>query len=134
MGRPSARRVSWLLLRDEAELEPQEQQFGEQLQERCPELRSAAELSRAFRALVREHREAGWAAWLSEACSPAIAKEMRGFAEGLKKDEAAVRAAWRLEWSNGQVEGPVNRLKLMKRQMFGRAKFDLQRQRVLLAR
>jgi transposase len=46
---------------------------------------------------------------------------------------AAVRAALRLEWSNGQVEGQVTRLKLIKRQMFGRAKFDLLRQRVLLA-
>src|SRR5262249_23197606 len=125
MGRPSARRVTWLLLLDEAELEPQEQQFREQLQERCAEVRGAAELARAFRALVREHREAGWEAWLSEACSPASAKEMRGFTEGLQRDEAAVRAALRLEWSNGQVEGWVTRLKLIKRQMFGRAKFDL---------
>jgi transposase len=133
MGRPSARRVSWLLLMDGTDLDPQERQFREQLEERCPELRGAAELARAFRALVREHREAGWDAWLSEVCSPASAKEMRGFAEGLKKDEVAVRAALRLEWSNGQVEGQVNRLKLIKRQMFGRAKFDLLRQRVLLA-
>jgi transposase len=133
MGRPSARRVSWLLLLDEADLEPQEQQFREQLGQRCAELRGAAELSRAFRALVREHREAGWEAWLSEACSPVSAKELRGFAESLQKDEAAVRAALRLEWSNGQVEGQVTRLKLIKRQMFGRAKFDLLRQRVLLA-
>lgn len=133
MGRPSARRISWLLLMDEADLEPQEHQFREQLEERCLDLRSAADQARAFRALVREHREAGWDAWLSEACSPASVKEIRGFAEGLKKDEAAVRAALRLEWSNGQVEGQVNRLKLIKRQMFGRAKFDLLRQRVLLA-
>jgi transposase len=82
----------------------------------------------------RTRTEAGWDAWLSEACSPASAKEMRSFAEGLKKDEAAVRAALRLEWSTGQVEGQVNRLKLIKRQMFGRGKFDLLRQRVLLAR
>ena len=59
IGRPSARRVSWLLLMDEADLEPQEQQFRDQLQERCPELRGAAKLARAFRAMVREHREAG---------------------------------------------------------------------------
>lgn len=133
MGRPSARRVSWLLLMGEADLEPQEQQFRAQLEARCLELRSAADQARAFRSLVRERREAGWDAWLSEACSPASVKEMRGFAEGLKKDEAAVRAALRLEWSNGQVEGQVNRLTLIKRQMFGRAKFDLLRQRVLLA-
>jgi transposase len=134
MGRPSARRVSWLLLMDEADLEPQEQQFRERLQEHCPELRGAAELARAFRALVREHRESGWVAWLTQACGPESVKELRSFAEGLQQDEAAVRAGLRLEWSNGQVEGQVNRLKLIKRQMFGRAKFDLLRQRVLLAR
>jgi transposase len=132
MGRPSARRVSWLLLLDEDDLEPQEQQFREWLQERCPELRGAAKLARAFRALVRDHQESGWDAWLSQACGPNSVKELRGFAEGLRQDEAAVRAALRLEWSNGQVEGQVNRLKLIKRQMFGRAKFDLLRQRVLL--
>jgi transposase len=133
MGRPSARRVSWLLLLDEADLEPQEQQFRERLQERCPELRGAAKLAGEFRALVRDHRESGWDAWLSQACGPDSVKELRGFAEGLRQDEAAMRAALRLEWSNGQVEGQVNRLKLIKRQMFGRAKFDLLRQRVLLA-
>ena len=134
MGRPSARRVSWLLLLDEADLEPQEQQFRDRLQERCPELAGAAKLAREFRRLVREHRESGWDAWLSQASGPESVKELRGFAEGLRTDEAAVRAALRMEWSNGQVEGQVNRLKLIKRQMFGRAKFDLLRQRVLLAR
>jgi transposase len=125
--------VSWLLLLDEADLEPAEQQFRERLQGRCPELRGSAELAREFRAMVRERRGDNWDAWLTKACGPGSAKEIRGFAEGLKKDEAAVRAALRLEWSNGQVEGQVTRLKLIKRQMFGRAKFDLLRKRVLLA-
>ncbi len=66
-----------------------------------------------------------------KATAPNGSKELHGFTKGLKKDEAAVRAALRLEWSNGQVEGQVNRLKTIKRQMFGRAKFDLLRQRVL---
>ena len=48
-------------------------------------------------------------------------------------NEAAVRAGLTLIWSNGQVEGNVNRLKLIKRQMYGRANFDLLRQRVLHA-
>jgi transposase len=60
-----------------------------------------------------------------------VPKELRAFGDSLQRDEAAVRAALRLEWSNGQVEGQVNRLKLIKRQMFGRAKFDLLRKRVL---
>jgi transposase len=60
-------------------------------------------------------------------------QELGRFAAGLKKDKAAVRAALRLPWSNGQVEGHVNRLKLLKRTMFGQAKFDLLRRRVLWA-
>jgi len=52
------------------------------------------------------------------------------FAESLRKDLPAVRAALMLPWSNGQTEGQVHRLKLIKRQMYGRAKFDLLAQRV----
>jgi transposase len=55
--------------------------------------------------------------------------EFRNFAKGLRRDERAVRAAMKVEWSNGQTEGQVNRLKLLKRQMYGRAKFDLLRAR-----
>lgn len=56
---------------------------------------------------------------------------METFAMGLRQDAAAVRAALETVWSNGQTEGQVNRLKLIKRQMYGRAKFDLLRLRVL---
>ncbi len=59
--------------------------------------------------------------------------EMRGFVAGLRRDLAAVKAALTYEWSNGQVEGQVNRLKMIKRMMYGRANFDLLRQRVLHA-
>jgi transposase len=59
--------------------------------------------------------------------------EFKNFAKGLRRDEAAVRAAMKSEWNNGQTEGQVNRLKLLKRQMYGRAKFDLLRARVLHA-
>jgi transposase len=53
------------------------------------------------------------------------------FATGLRQDYAAVRAAIETHWSNGQTEGQINRLKFIKRQMYGRAKFDLLRLRVL---
>jgi len=55
------------------------------------------------------------------------------FAAHLQRDQAAVLAAMQLPWSNGHVEGQVHRLKLIKRQMYGRAKFDLLRQSVLYA-
>jgi transposase len=131
--RPSARRVSWLLLKADDELKVEEQRFLNRLQDRCPELRTAADLARRFREMVRGGQADAWDDWLAQATAGGTAKELRAFAEGLQKDEAAVRAALTSEWSNGQVEGQVNRLKTIKRQMFGRAKFDLLRQRVLLA-
>jgi len=58
---------------------------------------------------------------------------METFAAGLKQDGDAIRAALTTPWSNGQTEGQVNRLKTIKRQMYGHASFDLLRRRVLLA-
>ncbi len=82
-----------------------------------------------FAELLRQRRPAGFDPWLDAV----TATELRGFAAGLRQDKAAVRAAMGEPWSNGPVEGQVNRLKLIKRSMYGRASFDLLRQRVLLA-
>ena len=60
-------------------------------------------------------------------------QSLEAFAAGLQQDVASVRAALTTRWSNGQTEGHVNKLKLLKRQMYGRAKFDLLRRRLLLA-
>ena len=94
---------------------------------------TAAELAREFAAILRGRLAGSWEDWLSRAREPGVARELRGFADGLKRDEAAVKAALSMEWSNGQVEGQVNRLKLLKRQMFGRAGFVLLRSRMLRA-
>jgi len=56
---------------------------------------------------------------------------LQRFANGLRQDLAAVKAALSLPWINGQTEGQINRLKLIKRRMYGRANFDLLRKRVL---
>jgi transposase len=58
---------------------------------------------------------------------------METFAAGLEQDGAAIRAALTTSWSSGQAEGQITRLKMLKRQTYGRAHFDLLRQRVLLA-
>ena len=68
--------------------------------------------------------------WLEEAEQCGL-KVFKNFAAGLRRDYEAVKAALTYEWSQGQVEGQVNRLKFIKRQMYGRAKFDLLRKRVL---
>ncbi len=60
-----------------------------------------------------------------------VCEALKQFAKGIKQDLAAVTNALSLPWSNGQTEGQVNRLKLIKRQMYGRANFDLLRKRVL---
>ena len=71
-------------------------------------------------------------AWLQEASSCGI-RAVETFAAGLQQEEAAIKAALTLPWSSGQAEGQINKLKLIKRQMYGRANFDLIRRRVLLA-
>ena len=70
---------------------------------------------------------------MTKAQGPGVARELCGFAVGLRQDEAAVRAALSPEWSNGPVEGHVNRLKLLKRRMYGRAGFELLHRRFLEA-
>ena len=94
-------------------------------------LARTADLGRRFREMVKERKQDVWENWLDEAQASATPQEMRTFAKGLQEDQAAVCAALSHEWSNGQVEGQVNRLKTLKRQMFGRAKFDLLRRRFL---
>jgi transposase len=79
--------------------------------------------------MIRNKDTEAWESWLQSAQPTPLGS----FAQHLRKDEAAVLAALRLPWSNGQVEGHVHRLKLIKRQMYGRAKFDLLRLRVLSA-
>ena len=70
--------------------------------------------------------------WLADARTSGV-RALETFAAGLEQDGAAIRAALTTPWSNGQAEGQITRLKLIKRQMYGRASFDLLRRRVLLA-
>ncbi|HEX4204911.1 MAG TPA: transposase [Ktedonobacteraceae bacterium] len=96
------------------------------------ELATTYQLAQEFFPLLRERKGEALSGWLKKVDESAIA-ELVSFARGLERDEAAVRAALRFPWSQGPVEGAVNRLKLMKRSMYGRAKFDLLRIRVLCA-
>ena len=129
---PSPRQAVWLLLRPMETLEPAQREMRRRLLAAAPEVQSALALLEAFRAMVRERDGAAWAGWLRTAkTSPT--RELRGFAAKLQQDQAAIEAALTNTWSSGQVEGQVTKTKLVKRQMFGRAKFDLLRKRVLLA-
>jgi len=82
--------------------------------------------------LLKERREEALDAWLKRAKASQVT-ELSSFVNGLRRDYAAVRAACRLPWSNGPTEGHINRLKFLKRQMFGRARLDLLRVKVLQA-
>ena len=79
---------------------------------------------------MRERDQAALSAWLDAAECSGIA-EIAGLAAGIRQDQAPVDAALSLEWSAGQTEGQINRLKLIKRQGYGRAGVDLLRKRVL---
>lgn len=83
-----------------------------------------------FAWLVREGKENDLVDWLTEAGKSELS-EIRTFAIGIGQDEAAVQAAISAPWSTCQVEGQVNCLKMLKRQMYGRADFDLLRRRML---
>ena len=95
-----------------------------------PEIAAAGSLARNFLGLIHRRDVSGFDKWLDKA-SQCTAPELKRFAASLKADLSAVRAAFTSPWSSGQVEGQVNRLKYLKRQMYGRAKLDLLRIRVL---
>ena len=125
----STRRITRWITGDRAALSPEDRAFTEALCSAAPKLSEAAEVIRAFADLLRQNDPTGLTPWLDAAA----ATDLGGFVTGLRQDEPAVRAAIVEPWSNGPVEGQVNRLKLIKRSMYGRAGFDLLRQRVLHA-
>lgn len=128
--RLSARQAAWLLVRRPEKLEKEERCIIEHLCQQAPKVDMAYHLAQEFIQMVRERKAETFDGWLQRASASGIA-ELQSFVAGLERDKAAVVAALALPFSNGQVEGQVHRLKLIKRSMYGRAKFDLLRQRVL---
>ena len=92
-----------------------------------PALVSARDAIAEFQTLIRSGREADLRSWIARARQSLVAS----FANGITKDEAAVRAAITLPWSNGQTEGQITKLKLVKRQMYGRGHLDLLQARLI---
>jgi transposase len=89
-------------------------------------------LAQDFAGLLRLRQPARLEPWLRRAAQSALTPFQR-FAKGLRADMAAVHAAVTLAWSQGLIEGQIHRLKMLKRQMFGRARLDLLTRRFLLA-
>jgi len=127
--RPSPRETAWLLRKDEAALTEAQRAYVTALCAECPALGEARTLGDQFVRMLHERDVSALDPWLIATEQ----SELRAFAAGLQRDRAAVLAALRYEWSNGQVEGQINRLKLTKRAMFNRAGFALLRARVLHA-
>jgi transposase len=99
--------------------------------ERCPELQAASDQVRAFAAMLTNltgQDLPNWIAAARDAGLPGIAS----FAKGLEHDLDAVTNGLTMNWSSGPVEGRVNHIKMVKRQMFGRAGLPLLRKHVLL--
>jgi transposase len=122
--------AAWIL-RPPSALTPEQQIVLQQVADRSPDLAMTITLSQVFAAMIRNRQATEFDAWLAQmdACGLAAFERL---ARGMRQDAAAIRAALTLPWSNGPVEGSINRLKMIKRSMYGRAKLDLLRQRVLL--
>jgi transposase len=124
------RRATWLVLRREAKRTEDETQQLVQLREQQAEVAEAIDLAQDFAQLVRQRQPAQLDPWLQRA-SNSMLDALRRFAQGLRDDYAAVKAGVTLPWSTSPVEGHINRLKMVKRQMCGRARLDLLSRRFL---
>jgi len=127
---PSPRQAAMLLARRPEKLKPDQEQLLAKLNECCPEIPILYDLTQGFAQVFRDKRSERLQTWIDQARGTGLT-EIGHFCDGLRRDEKAVNAAVILPWSNGQVEGQIHRLKLVKRQMYGRAKFNLLRRRVL---
>jgi transposase len=123
-GHLTPRGTAWLVLRRSETRTPDEEQHLALLTAQQAELAEAVTLARDFAELVRTRQPERLDGWLARATA-SIGSVLQRFAQGLRDDYAAVKAGVTVPWSNGPVEGHINRLKMLKRQMFGRAHLDL---------
>ena len=118
------RRATWLVLRRPAQRTEAEAHQITQLHTHSAEVAEAIDLAQDFAQLVRQRQPAQLDPWLERAAASAL-EAVRRFARSLRDDYAAVKAGVTLPWNSGPVEGHINRLKMLIRQMFGRARLDL---------
>lgn len=126
---PSRRRCAWYLSQAPDQIDTEIAQFLGHLYVQAPELRRAAELAVQFVALLDGKDVTQLDKWLEQAAG----SELGSFAVGIARDIDAVKGAIMTRWTTSPVEGQISRVKAIKRQMYGRANYQLLRQRVLLA-
>jgi transposase len=128
----SSRRLAWMMVGDFEDLSSTERQALERAIEVCREAAVIYPLVQKFANMVRCREAEDLKGWLEESLSCGVVG-FETFAMGLRREQSAVEAALTLPYSNGQVEGQINKLKMLKRQMYGRASFGLLRRRFLSA-
>jgi transposase len=126
----SSRRAAFLLLKPPEQLDPDQSDTVARLEQASPQVAAASRLVHEFAQMVRDRQRTHLDDWLQAVHASGI-RELRYFARGVQRDYDAVAAGLSLPWSSGPVEGHINRLKTLKRQMYGKAGFELLRQRVL---
>lgn len=127
---PNLRLVAFWLTKPPMQRSPDEQRWVEAAITGHPQIATAEHLAQRFRQVFKDRNSDALNAWLTSSLASDI-PELKRFVAGLERDYQAVVAAIEQHWSNGQVEGQVHRLKLLKRQMYGRSGFQLLRRRVL---
>lgn len=127
---PSPRQVRWWLLQTPEELAVDQVAYLARLRAQCPAVATAQVVAQEFGRIVRERDRAAYDRWLAtaEACGVA---ELSAVAIHMRRDYAAIVAGLTLPWSQGQTEGQVTKLKLVKRMMYGRGKLDLLYRRLI---
>jgi|WetSurSiteA1Bulk_404760.scaffolds.fasta_scaffold09779_2 transposase len=128
--RLTAGQAAWLLTAPEQKLNDYQKRYREKLCSLSPVVLEAFHLANGFILMVKEQKHDQLSAWIENAQKSSVSK-LRSFSTGLVSDYLAVHAALSFDWSNGQLEGQVNRLKTIKRLMYGRANFDLLQKRIL---
>ena len=122
----------WVLLKDDVGLQPDQRTLLDALTEKCVPVSKMRRLALDFRQLFREGNAQQLDQWLGQAASCGL-PDIQTLATSLVRERDALLAAMTLPWSNGPTEGVVNKIKLIKRQMYGRGSFETLRQRVLFA-
>jgi transposase len=128
---PRTSQITRLLLTPATRLTPDQQTALASARARCPHLDRLATRTTAFAALLTSRKPALLTQWITDV-SADDQPDLHHYITGLNQDLAAVTNAIALHWNSGRVEGHVNRLKMLKRQMYGRAGTPLLRKRVLL--
>lgn len=127
----SPRHLTWLLLRKPGSLTTSEQSILAFMRE-VKDLDTTYELAQPFFKMIRERQADQLDTWL-QACEKSGVPDLQTFAEGLKREYSAMKGSLQFSYSNGPVEGQINKLKYIKRSMYGRGSFELLRQRFLQA-